>query len=179
MFATDNNGIIIELPSVPAGGAPSANGSLVFGIGTQSNNGMGQARVLTLDGNGNFTSVFGGQSYSGSYIDSGSNGLYFLDSSTTGMPTCTGTNNQFYCPTLPQNLSATNQGTNGVSSTVTFSVASADTLLGNASDFVFGDLAGPNPGSFDWGLPFFFGRNVFTAIEAQSTPAGSGPYFAY
>jgi hypothetical protein len=32
---------------------------------------------------------------------------------------------------------------------------------------------------FDWGLPFFFGRTVYTAIEGQSTPAGVGPYFAF
>jgi hypothetical protein len=178
MFASDNNGVILELPTVPASGAPSVSGSLVFGIGTQANNGLGSAQVLALDANGNFTTVFNGQPHSGSFIDSGSNGLFFLDSATTGLPTCSG-NNQFYCPASTQNLSATNQGTNGVNSTVSFSVANANTLLGNASDFVFSNLAGPNPGSFDWGLPFFLGRNVFTAIESQGTPAGTGPYFAY
>ena len=30
-----------------------------------------------------------------------------------------------------------------------------------------------------WGLPFFFGRTVFTAIEGQTTPGGVGPYFAF
>jgi hypothetical protein len=40
-------------------------------------------------------------------------------------------------------------------------------------------VGGPNPGAFDWGLPFFFGRQVFTAIEGASTPGGSGPYFAF
>jgi len=34
-------------------------------------------------------------------------------------------------------------------------------------------------GVFDWGLPFFYGRNVYAAIEQQSTPGGVGPYFAY
>ena len=34
-------------------------------------------------------------------------------------------------------------------------------------------------GSFDYGLPFFYGRNVFTAIEDASTPAGNGPYFGF
>jgi len=32
---------------------------------------------------------------------------------------------------------------------------------------------------FDLGMPYFFGRNVFTAIENQPTPAGNGPYFAF
>jgi hypothetical protein len=34
-------------------------------------------------------------------------------------------------------------------------------------------------GAFDWGLPFYFGRNVFTAIEGQSTSAGAGPFVAF
>ncbi|MBV9619664.1 MAG: DUF3443 family protein, partial [Gammaproteobacteria bacterium] len=47
-------------------------------------------------------------------------------------------------------------------------------------------LAGPAPAPpqgqlppFDLGLPFFYGRNVYTAIEQQSTPGGTGPYYAY
>jgi hypothetical protein len=32
---------------------------------------------------------------------------------------------------------------------------------------------------FGWGLPFFFGRTVFLAIEGQPTPAGAGPYYAF
>jgi len=35
------------------------------------------------------------------------------------------------------------------------------------------------PNSFDFGLPFFFGRNVYTAIEGRSAGAVSGPFFAY
>ena len=35
------------------------------------------------------------------------------------------------------------------------------------------------PIQFALGIPFFFGRNVFTAIEGQTTPGGTGPYFAY
>ncbi len=43
-------------------------------------------------------------------------------------------------------------------------------------------LAGPAfVGStvFDWGLPFFYGRNVYAAVEQPRTPGGIGPYFAY
>jgi hypothetical protein len=35
------------------------------------------------------------------------------------------------------------------------------------------------PTYFDWGLPFHFGRNVFTAIDGQETPAGQGPFVAF
>ncbi|HZU45234.1 MAG TPA: DUF3443 family protein, partial [Terriglobales bacterium] len=65
--------------------------------------------------------------------------------------------------------------------TVQFTVADANSLL-LAGNTAFNDLTGSNPGpppTFDWGLSFFFGRTVFTAIEGQNTPAGPGPYFAY
>jgi hypothetical protein len=94
----------------------------------------------------------------------------------------------FFCPVTTVNLSAVNQGANGASSTVQFSIANAATLFATG-DAAFNDLGGPTAGLgspaavstdyFGWGLPFFFGRNVYTAIEAMSTPAGARPYWAY
>jgi hypothetical protein len=179
MFATDNNGLIVELPTVSSSGAVSNNGALVFGIGTQSNNGLGNAAVLTLDGNGNFSTSFKGQSFAGSFVDSGSNGLFFLDSATTGIPMCS-VNTDFYCPASTQAFTATNVGLNSQSTAINFSIANADSLLASSNpNFLFSNLGAPNPGIFDWGLPFFFGRDVFIAIEGQSTPGGTGPYVAY
>jgi len=67
-----------------------------------------------------------------------------------------------------------------VSSTVMFSVESTSTLFNNASYYVFDDLAATgSSGSFDWGFPFFIGRNVYVALDGASTPGGAGPYFAY
>ena len=37
---TDNNGILMRLPLIPLGGATSANGYLILGIGTQANNAL-------------------------------------------------------------------------------------------------------------------------------------------
>ena len=176
MFAKDNNGVIVELPSVSASEA-SLTGSLVFGIGTQSNNSLNGATVYNVNDFGNFTTTYNGQAYPNSFIDSGSNGYFFLDSSITGLPDCTSAVG-FYCPASTQNFSATNQGANGASGTVNFSVGNAETLFGNTSDFVFSDLGGPGQ-DFDWGLPFFFGRNVYVAIDGMNTPSGSGPYWAY
>ena len=180
MFSTDNNGVILELPSVAAGGAISTNGSLVFGIGTQSNNGLGSATVLTLDASGNFTTTFNASAFPG-FVDSGSNGLFFLNTTDpgVGMPLCT-TNSSFYCPTSSKSFSVTNTGANAKSTPVSFTIANADGLLSPSSpNFLFVNLGAPNPGTFDFGLPFFFGRNVFIAIEGQSTPGGTGPYTAY
>jgi hypothetical protein len=75
-------------------------------------------------------------------------------------------------------LSATNQGTGAATTVVPFSIANAQTLFSNngGANFAFNNLGGPNPGVFDWGLPFFFGRTVFTGMESQSSPGG---YVAY
>ena len=176
LFATDNNGVIVELPAVTAPAA-TLSGSLVFGIGTQSNNGLGSAKVYTVDQFGDIVTTYKSQAYPNSFIDSGSNGYFFLDSAITALPNCTAAVG-FYCPSSTQNFSATIQGKNGASGTVNFSVANAESLFGNGGDSVFGDLAGPGQ-DFDWGLPFFFGRNVYVAIEGTSTPGGAGPYWAY
>ena len=176
MFPADNNGVVIQLPQVAAGGAPTASGMMAFGIGTQSDNALGTAKVLTVDAAGNLTTVFNGQSYGSSFIDSGSNGIFFLDSTTTGLPLCK-TSTDFYCPTTPRSFSATHRGVNAATSAVTFSVGNVDALNGNFT--AFSEVAGPSPGNFDWGLSFFFGRTIFTAIEGQSTSGGLGPYFAY
>ena len=176
-FSSDNNGVLIQLPQVAADGAPSVNGTMFFGIGTQSNNGLGSATILALDSVGTFTTTFAGKQYPGSFIDSGSNGIFFLTPAdqgvgSAGISECT-TDSGFYCPATTVNLSATN----GPSSTVQFSVANAEQLP--QANFAFNDLSGDNAGSFDWGLGFFYGRNVFTAIEGQTVGAATGPFFAY
>jgi hypothetical protein len=189
MFASDNNGVLIQLPAVPNGGSADVQGSLIFGIGTQSNNGLGSATVYAVNNAGNFTTIFNGTSYPASFLDSGSNGLFFLNSSVPGVPATCSDQNSWYCPTTsPDNLSAQNQGTNMSSPvSVSFSIENADTLFSNnnAANTAFSTLGGHNclPGgsncAFDWGLTFFYGRNVFTAIENMSTPGGTGPYVAY
>lgn len=176
-FPADNNGVLIQLPAVGAQGAATASGSLIFGIGTQSNNGLGSAQTYTTDDLGNFTTVYAGNSYPSSFIDSGSNGLFFLSSSVTGIAQCA-SDDVFYCPSKTLSLTAQNVGQNGTAGTVAFSIANAEQLF-STDNAAFGDLGGPNTGVFDWGVPFFFGRKVFVAIDGAQTPAGAGPYWAY
>jgi hypothetical protein len=179
LFATDNNGVILTFPTVPANGAQNLSGTLTFGVGTNSNNGLGGAQVHTLDPvSGYFTKIFNGVSYADSLLDSGSNGLFFDDS---GIPQCSD-NSGFYCPTSPFNLSAVNLGLNGTSSQVSFSIANAETVFAkNPNSTAFSQLGGINGDSngFDWGLPFFFGRSVYTVIEGHNSIGGLGPYVAY
>ena len=187
LLPVDNNGVIVDLSSISAGGAPSGMGTLLFGIGTQSNNGVGSATVLTIDPEFlTFTTTYQGKSYPFSFIDSGSNALYFLDNAITGVSNCpaNGAAPGFYCPSETLNLTATNVGLNGATSAVSFQVADADALFTSPKDFAFSNLCGPSGSTasteyFDWGLPFFFGRNVFTAIEGSVAPGGKTPYFAY
>jgi hypothetical protein len=178
LFPTDNNGVVVQLSPVASAGEAVVSGSLVFGIGTQTNNALAGAKVIPVDANGLFTTTYQGRSYSGSILDTGSDALYFLDSGTTGLPLCRDAS-FYYCPAAPRSLSATIPGVNGATAAVAFSVASADALFQNPVLSAFSNLAGPNPGSFDWGLPFFYGRNVFFAIESQPTSGGLGPYVAY
>ena len=183
-FPTDNNGSFIQLPSIPASGAPSVSGFLVFGIGTQANNGLGSAKVIPVDATGMASTTFptGGTKYK-SVIDSGSNGLYFLSSSVTKLPLCSGSD--FYCPKTTTDFNASILSKDGSAVAVTFSVADASQF--SADDSAFNNIGGQmsgyqtDPGipPFDWGLPFYYGRTVFTALEAHDTPSGSGPYLAF
>ena len=172
-FATDNNGVVIDLPDVAATGASAVSGSLIFGIGSQANNTLGSATVLRANAGTGYvkTTTSDGTVYSQSYLDTGSNALYFNSSTMTRCGI-------WYCPSSPVSLAATITGLDGVSASVNLSVTRPATLLATGN-WAFSNLAGYNAYAFDWGLPFFFGRRVFTAIEAQVTPAGNGPYFAF
>jgi Protein of unknown function (DUF3443) len=185
LFATDKNGVVIQLPSVAAQGAATVTGFLIFGIDTQANNKSGSQSVLTVDSNaGEFTTIFNTQSLTQSFLDTGSNGYFFND---TGLQQCTNTNfMNFYCPANPQSLSAVLHGQNAVSATVNFTVDNAETLGANDPSLVaFATLAGTFPttattgSTFDWGLPFYYGRTVYTAIENATTSVGMGPYVAF
>jgi hypothetical protein len=184
LFATDNNGSIIVLPTVPEEGAASVTGSLIFGIDTQSNNASGTETVLTVDPNSGYLSAsFNGSPtpLSKSFIDSGSNAMYFNDSD---IQQCTDTDySGFYCPTTGSlALTVTLEGVNSVTSMVDFTVDSAEMLGTNNPTFTaFPTLAGTNPitDSFDFGLSFYYGRRVATALEGNTTSVGTGPYVAF
>ena len=177
LFPQDNNGVVITLPALDAGGDPSTSGALLFGIGTQSNNTLAGVQVYTTDPNGNFTVTFNGTPYSGSFIDTGSNGYFFLNANSLGVPTCP-VNTDFYCPATTMNYTAITTGTNGTANTIAFSIANANTLF-NTGNNIFNDVGGPTVGGFDLGLPFFFGRTVYVAIEGASAGGVTGPYYAF
>src|SRR5208282_4392435 len=179
MFPQDNNGVLVSLPSVAANGALTVDGSLIFGIGTQANNVLGTAQVYTTDDVGNFTATYKNVAYADSFVDSGSNGLFFLNTSQSGLTACPMSSNfyGFYCSSGGP-FTVTNKGANGVSGQVSFSIVNATTLFNNNPNAAaFSNLGGPFSNTFDYGLAFFFGRNVFTGIEGQQTGTVTGPFF--
>src|SRR5208337_444133 len=123
-FATDNNGSIIELPSVPVGGAASVSGTLIFGIDTQSNNSLGTKTVFTLGATVNLTTIYKGQTLTSSFIDSGSNAYFFNDPGIT--PCTTQEFAGLYCPASSLTLNAVIQGVNGVTTGVGFTVGNIE-----------------------------------------------------
>jgi hypothetical protein len=192
-MTVDNNGTILVLPATPASGQLSMTGTLYFGIGTQTNNGLGSATVYTTtsstnrNGPGLITSVYKGQTLPNSFLDSGSS-LYFFEDSTE--PLCTSSDFYgFYCPASTQTLSPTVQGQNGVSYTDSFTFYNAQTAFNANPTYAVVPGVGANPniiypstayaGSFDFGLPFFYGRSVYTAIEGRAAGSTTGPYFAF
>jgi hypothetical protein len=131
---------------------------------------------MTVDDVGNLTTIYKGKTFAESYIDSGTTELDFTD---TSIPQCTGDNAGFYCPTSTLSESAENKGINGVTTTVDFTVESANTLF-DTNNTAFVDIAGSGTsGTFAWGFPIFIGRSVFIALQGKSTPGGTGPYVAY
>jgi hypothetical protein len=178
LFASDNNGLLIDLPSVPLGGASGVNGSLIFGIGTQSNNQSGPATVLTTSGSGLLSARFEGRTLNRGFVDTGSNGLFF---DTAIVPQCDSSAVGFYCPPVRTNFSVTMVGTNLATVPVDFAVDNALTLFSNYPNAAFPTLAGTigDPRIMDLGLPFFYGRRVFVGIEGLISPMGPGPLFAF
>ena len=170
----DNNGTLLQLPAISASGVASATGYLAFGIGTQTDNGIGNATILSLSGTQPqdqqpmyLTTSFNGTNNIDGIIDSGSNAYFFADSQ---IPQCT-TYAPFYCPSTTQSLSATNTGGSSPS-TVSFQVADFNTLAASMF-YAYNDVGGAAPtvnGTtyFDWGLPFFYGRTVYTLIDGAT-----------
>ena len=178
LFQTNNNGVVLQTDKVSSAGATSASGILYFGIDTQANNSSAGTNVIPTNSSGRFTTVFNGSTYSSSFIDSGSNGLYFpAGNLSSTLVLCTG-NPSFYCPATTQSYSATLTLRNSQTSTVAFSIANAE-LLSLSNNYAQPSLGGTLLGQFDWGFPFFYGRNVYIGITGKSSNAGTGPLYAF
>jgi hypothetical protein len=195
-FPVDNNGVILNFPAV-SGAQPSVSGTMTFGVGTQSNNGLGSQTVYTMDTTDGdvIRTTYAGLFLPYSFIDSGSN-AYFIPNPTAEITVCTDFTS-FFCPSSLLNETATNAGATQGSGNVPFQIDNTDNLFATngGADAAYGDLGGPNGTatctntgtgytgscSFDWGLPFFFGKTVYVTIDGQGVPTGqpAAPWWAY
>jgi hypothetical protein len=175
-FSSDNNGTIIRLPKLPAGGQASVTGELIFGIGTQSNNALpSNVNVLALDEYGEFTTQYQGQAFTWSAIDSGTNGFAFQDDS---IPTTSG----WYTPLTALNLAATMEATNGNGTPVNVPFTIDSVVRMSTNGYAAYDNVGWYQSSskmFMWGLPFFYGRSVYTTVGNGTIGTQSGPFVAF
>lgn len=190
LLSLDNNGFVVNLAAVPSPGASRLTGEIIFGIDTQSNNAFANVKVLTTDDRGYFsTQVTSSQAvatYANSFIDTGSNGLFF-DSPWSALKRCGTEAPGFYCPDTDLTLSASMTGINSLAQSVSFTVSNAGTLFAQANDAVIPNLTGPIKSRasgirspiFDWGLPFYFGRKVYQGIDGEFTNLGTGPFIAF
>lgn len=196
-FASDNNGVMITLPDVPAMGAVTVSGTMTFGIGTQTDNALGSAVIYAMDACAAFPTVrFNGVSYTdgvcsgtgsglGGLLDTGSNGLFVSDASTLasegfGISDCAQFAG-FYCVTSGGTaiLSSVRLVAFGGAETAIVSLNIRDAAsLFTTNNAVFNDIGGgsggtgPSTDSFDLGLPFFLGKTVFVGIAGQAVPGG-------
>ena len=208
MLSQDNNGVILNLPSISADGVNAVDNtgsvtetSIVFGIDTASGNNSSSGKTfLAADDEGNFRTTFQSDTME-AFIDSGSSDLAFA----ANVGDCSGhdqaqyfdtTGNEFYCPndtspyTTPLAFTGVSQigATGSPSVSADFSIMNAFYLLfiaNNGENYAFSTIAGPTGeeigGFFDWGLPFFFGKGVAVSIDGTTFSGGTntGPGWAY
>lgn len=178
-FSNDNNGFVIQLPAIDGNRASSVKGSMLFGIGTQSNNiPPSTLTQLQADNNSGFitTTLAGGTPKRASFLDTGSNGIFF----DAAIAQCSYPLLGFYCPANTSNYTAQLSDNHGNSKAVHFSIDSASAIL-SRDHHVYPTLGGTinNSAIFDWGLPFFYGRNIYIGIENTGSTLGTGAYYAF
>jgi hypothetical protein len=163
LFATDNNGVIVNMPAVTAAGSTSASGFLTFGIGTQTNNvlpGSGITKITT-DYFGNVRSAsLSGTGTNAAFFDTGSNGLFYSDS----LSMCTFYIG-FYCPASTVSRTPSVTGFNSTTASIALSIANAGSLFGDGG-YAYNNIGGLLVGTaFDFGMPFFYGRTFYVNYD--------------
>ena len=196
-----NNGLVLVMPAVNDPGAATASGELIFGVDTvtsgssklSSNTVPSNTKKVMLgvdtsniDSYLNITTQLNRgsspQIFPGSYLDTGTNGLFFNDNSNTPIPKCN--NSTWYCPASMLTLNAVlSDGGSTLSNQVAlqFQVGNAEALF-STSNTAFGDAAGAAPSSstdFAWGMPFFYGKRVYMSIWDITSFSSPAPWYAW
>ncbi|WP_153099871.1 DUF3443 family protein [Paraburkholderia hayleyella] len=170
-FDSDNNGTIIRLPDVPAEGAPTVTGELIFGIGTRTNNQMpASVSIVPVNTFGWTTVTYGGIARNGMF-DSGTNSMMFYDGSIPISAT------NWYIPPKTLSLTALVTLNDGSQKSIPFSITSLDQVW-TAKNHAYNNI-GTRGSQHMWGLPFFFGRSVYSAVQGATVGTQAGPFTAF
>jgi hypothetical protein len=182
VFEKDNNGAVITLPSVASRGSSTpVMGSLIFGVGTESNNKPpAGTKALKNDLSFGEFDVELGSNKAKAYIDSGTsnlvvNGDWTQCSASTGLQ-------GFFCPSKNEALS---MGVSSIGKTtpayhIGLTIGNANTLLNNG-DVAYDDIAqyvsssASAGGDYALGLTAFFGRTMYFVFNGKSSDLGTGP----
>jgi hypothetical protein len=173
--SADNNGVILSLPSVPATGQQSATGTLTFGLDTQADNALTGFSIVPADSSGYISSNFNNQTFTQTFIDSGSNFNFLY---LTGYPFDSNGN---YTPPNPVSFPMS------LSSTVSANSASSVFYLDpQPQSFTFNAYPGlaSNSGVFllsqaDLGAPWLYGHSVAYAINGNTLAEGPTPFYGF
>jgi hypothetical protein len=192
-MSVDNNGTIISLPAAPVAGEATMTGTIYFGIGTEANNGLGSATVLATTPQtipevaGTFTATYGSTVLSGSSLDSRNSAYSFNNFSDANLTTCAYSVHDplqaVFCPASPVTLDFTLEGTNGATVSTSITISNFNNFASNYAvrpgvGYDSTEL-GVTSGAVVFGLPFFYGRNVYTAVENRTAGGATGPYVAF
>ena len=187
-FPTDNNGLAIQMNSVPNAGATTATGKMVFGLGTRSNNQFPTLQVLPTTSQGyllgalSSNSAWAGGSFSSTFLDTGSNGIFF----DSNLPNCGYPNDSgFYCPLADVVFSVALGSAGAGQARKSFTITNAAALFqkGNTALPTLGGTLNAQ-GLLDLGLPFFYGKTVVIGIDGMAATGvgastATGPFYAF
>ena len=145
---------------------------------------MTTAFVLPTTTSGRFTATYKGVALTNSFIDSGTNFYGFSDDT---IAQCTGGNAGFYCAGQAITLSPVfGSGSNTITLNLTLNSTNSfpnsySALVGLGGDPAkFSNTSGNAPqNSFDFGLPFFIGRKVYTGMNGRVAETSTGPFVAF
>lgn len=181
MLPSNNNGLTISFNQIGSNGASNVNGTVNFGVNTNSQNTIQASNVYPADlsqGIPFFNSNYNGNSYL-SFLDSGTNTLAI---SNSGITQCSNPYTGFLCPSNSLNLTFNNYNSQGASIPSNINIANTISLInsGNSAYNNLGSIlsfSGAN--LMDFGLPFFYGKNIQIVFNNSTSNLGNGPFWAW
>lgn len=175
----DNNGYILSFPSMALTGANGYTGTLVLGIGTETNNEpTGPVTVIPLDSFGSLSwQATGGGAVNGVPLVE-NNAIFMVP--PPSIPYCASPYTAFLCPPSDTTFNITLSAEADSGSTATYSTTQA--MYPVTEYDTYQASGGAVVGSSAYaalGFSFFVGRQIYVSYPNQSTPLGKGPFMGF